>query len=192
MTSEENITAEFKARMIERHRPAFDLWRRCHELLETAIPQGRDVSLPFPRALDILLIQAFKSHGSLYFLCVHGHGEDGATILRRMLEIAFQVRYLCNDPAEREERAQRYLAWFWLQAQKRLQSGLPQPQQVWWQTQYDAHKHLILGPSGAPMRNWWGDSTIPLLPTVRTLRDLLRSIAQACCNPSTCDNIRRN
>ena len=27
---------EFKARMIDRHRPAFDLWRRCHEMLEDA------------------------------------------------------------------------------------------------------------------------------------------------------------
>jgi hypothetical protein len=34
--------------------------------------------------------------------------------------------------------------------------------------------------------------SVPLLPTVKTLRDLLRSIAQACRNPSTCDSIRRN
>src|SRR5882762_3068817 len=32
----------------------------------------------------------------------------------------------------------------------------------------------------------------PLLPTVRTLRDVLRSITQACRDPSTCASIRRN
>jgi hypothetical protein len=32
----------------------------------------------------------------------------------------------------------------------------------------------------------------PLLPAVRTLRDVLRSIAQACRDPSTCASIRRN
>ncbi len=146
--------------MIDRHRPAFKLWGRCHKLLEDVIPQGRDLSLPFSRALDILFIQAFKSHGSLYYLCVHGHGEDGATILRRTLEIAFQVRYLCNDATKREDRARRYLAWFWLQAQKRMRAGLPSSQQTWWQAQYNAHKHLIFRSSGQPLRNWWGDSTI--------------------------------
>jgi hypothetical protein len=110
--------------------------------------------------LDILFVQEFKSHGSLYFLCVHGHGEDGATILRRMLEIAFQTEYLCNDPFERENRAERYLAWFWLQADSRLKSGIPEPGRTWWQHKYNTHKHLILGADGRPLRNWWGNKSI--------------------------------
>jgi len=146
--------------MIERHRPSFDLWRRCHELLEAAVPARREVSLPYRRAVDILFIQQFKSHGSLYFLCVHGHGEDGATILRRMLEIAFQADYLCNEPGQMENRAEQYLAWFWLQASDRLKAKITSHEQSWWQTQYDAHKRLILGPTGRRFRNWWGDKTI--------------------------------
>ena len=151
---------EFKARMIDRHRAAFDLWRRCHEMLEGVVPQGRDVTLPFARALDLLFIQAFKSHASLYVLCVRGHGEDGATILRRMLEIAFQVQYMCSEPGQRDSRAEKYLAWFWLQANARIKAGLPNSQKDWWQRRYDAHKHLITRPTGQPLRNWWGDSGI--------------------------------
>lgn len=153
----------FKAQMIDRHRPAFDLWRRCHELLEDAVVRSRVLSSPLFRALDILFVQSFKSHGSLYFLCVHGHGEDGATILRRMLEIAFQTRYLYADPDKRQDRAHRYLAWFWLQAEGRIKGSLSEKQRTWWQSQFEAHKHLILKPSGRPPRNWWGDSTIKSL-----------------------------
>jgi hypothetical protein len=152
--------SDFKARMIERHRPSFDLWRRCHELLELGIPLSRDVSLPYQRALDILFVQQFKSHGSLYFLCVHGHGEDAATILRRMLEIAFQADYLCGDLGQRDSRAEKYLAWFWLQVSDRLKANATTQEKSWWQQKYDTYKHMILGPTGRPYRNWWGDKTI--------------------------------
>ncbi len=149
--------------MIDRNRAAFDLWRHCHEILEAAVTQPREITSPLARALDILFIQAFKSHGSLYFLCVHGHGEDGATIARRILEVAFQTQYLCADTALREERAKKYLAWFWLQAERRIKYGLPEPEKNWWKSKYDAHKHLITRPNGKPFRNWWGDSGIRYL-----------------------------
>lgn len=151
---------EFKARIIERHRTAFELWRKCHELLEHSVPLQRNVTPLYARALDILFVQQFKSHGSLYFLCVHGHGEDGATILRRMLEIAFQADYLSKDVAHRDTRAIQYLAWFWLQAPVRLKADLPAAQKAWWEEKFKAHKHLILGVKGRPLRNWWGDATI--------------------------------
>ena len=155
--SSEVTPREFKARMIDRHRAAFHLWRHCHEILEAAVTRPRDVTSVFSRALDILFVQAFKSHGSLYFLCVHGHGEDGATIARRILEIAFQVQYLYEDVALQEERAKKYLAWFWLQAEDRIKRRLPGRERNWWKARYDAHKHLITRPSGKPFRNWWGD-----------------------------------
>lgn len=129
-------------------------------MLEDAVPKTRNITLSFARALDLLFIQAFKSHGSLYFLCVHGHGEDAATILRRMLEIAFQVGYVCVDPGKRDDRAKRFLAWFWLQTAGRVKASLAGPQKTWWQRMYDAHKHLITDSSGDPLRNWWGNLTI--------------------------------
>lgn len=146
--------------MIERHRPAFELWRRVHAFLEAAVPRERDISDPFARSLDFLFLQSFKSHGALYVLCVRGFGEDAATILRRMMEIAFQARYLCADISDRGSRGQRYLAWFWRQAVQVVKSGLPEEERRRWQGQYDAHKHLLVGPNSKPLKNWWGNSSI--------------------------------
>ena len=129
--------SEFEARMIEQHRPAFELWQRCHEMLESVVPEGRGLSSPFARALDILFVQAFKSHGSLGLLSRAGQGEDGATVARRMLEIAFQSKYLCAEVDRRDERGKKYLAWYWLQAPKRLKADLPPDVRTRWQSQYD-------------------------------------------------------
>jgi hypothetical protein len=121
--------------------------------------------------LDILFVEAFKSHGSLYVLCVRGHGEDAATILRRLLEIALQVGYLAADPSSHQDRAERYLAWFWLQVEDRVRAGLPSKEEVWWRAQYDKHKHLILDASGKRLRNWWGKGSIRDLAVALNLAD---------------------
>ena len=132
-------------------------------MLEDAVPKPRASSSPFLRALDLLFVQAFKSHGSLYFLCVHGHGEDGATVARRMLEIEIQARYLCADTAEQEIRGQKFLAYFWAQAPNRIKAAGSDAERAKWQTGYDANKHLLLRPSGHQIRNWWGDDKIKQL-----------------------------
>src|SRR5450755_3747098 len=88
----------FRKQMLDRHRPAFDVWFRLAQLLENAVVKERKGTLQsaFACALDLLFIEAFKSHGSLYFLCVNGCGEDAATIARRLFENALQVGYLCS------------------------------------------------------------------------------------------------
>src|SRR5215471_8710113 len=116
MGAEANIigsNAAAKKATIEKHRAAFDLWLLVQQTLESAIIQDRNSGAPFARALDLLFIQAFKSHGSLYSLCVLGHCEDAATIARRILEIALQVGYLDSDPSERENRGLQYVSYFW-------------------------------------------------------------------------------
>lgn len=160
--STETTPQDFMARMVVRHSRAFHLWCRTHEVLEVAVPTARDLSSPFSRALDILFVQAFKSHGSLHVLCVRGHGEDAATILRRMLEIAIQVRYLSVEtaPAERDMRGRMYLAYYWLQVPRPIKDGLCGDTHRWWLTHYSAYKHLVSDKRGRPFRNWWGDSSI--------------------------------
>ena len=169
--SEVLTRSEFEARMKERHRPAFELWRSCHEMLEGVVPKGRDLSSPFARALDILFVQAFKSHGSLGLLSLAGQGEDGATVARRMLEIAFQSRHLCAEVARRDERGKKYLAWYWAQAPIRLKADLPPDVRTRWQSQYDRHKRFFLNRKGKRSRNWWGDSTMKDLATKLRLVD---------------------
>ena len=65
---ETNGAGDFKAEMIRRHALAFTLWGRCHKMLEDVVVRRRDLSAYFARALDILFVQAFKSHGSMYLL----------------------------------------------------------------------------------------------------------------------------
>ena len=83
--------AAAKRATLARHKAAFGLWLLIHQILEDVVISDRNPRTSFARALDLLFIQAFKSHGSLYSLCILGHCEDAATIARRIFEICLQV-----------------------------------------------------------------------------------------------------
>ena len=147
-----------RKQMLDRHRPAFHVWFRLAQLLEEAIVKDRNLQSAFALALDLLFIEAFKSHGSLYFLCVNGHGEDAATIGRRLFEIALQVGYLCSEDPKREERGKKCLAYFWHSAKDiAAMVGLPEDRRKWWEEQYDRHKKwLAFDKKGQPAKYWFG------------------------------------
>jgi hypothetical protein len=153
---------EYKAKMWDRHRPALTLWRDTVSLVEKVIGRPRDIQPLFARALDMLFVQGYKSFYGVYLLCLHGHGEDAANTLRRLLELSAQAIYLSADTggAIREERAGRYIAYFWAQTRDVLESDLDEGVKAHWQEMFDAHKHLIsLDKNGRPL-NWWGSPTI--------------------------------
>jgi hypothetical protein len=147
-----------KKATIDRHRAAFDLWRFIHETLEDVVIRDRNHKGSFERSLDLLFIQAFKSHGSLYSLCVLGHCEDAATIARRILEIALQVGYLDSEELERENRGKRYLAYFWHLTKGILANdSLTAESRQRWQQLYDQNKTwLQFNKHGKPLPNWSG------------------------------------
>jgi hypothetical protein len=150
----------WKKQMLEKHRRAFDLWLRLAQAQEEAVVKERRLDSAFARALDLFFIQAFKSHQSLYPLCVMGHGEDAATIARRLFEIALQVGYLCCEEPKREERGATYLAHFWHNAKEiAAAEGLPQDRREWWEKQYECHKKLLVfKKSGEPGNFWFGSN----------------------------------
>jgi hypothetical protein len=127
---------EFKSQMIERHRPAFNLWSRVHELLDEVVAKPRTLQSAYSRALNLFLILAFKSHGSLYPLCVMGHGEDAATIAHRLLTIALPAGYLCAEESLREERGEFCLHHFWRSARDIVNLQIPAERREWWEKQY--------------------------------------------------------
>lgn len=149
-----------KKQMLDRHRPAFGVWLRLAQLQEEAVVKERRLDSAFARALDLLFIGAFKSHQSLYPLCVLGHGEDAATIARRLFEIALQVGYLCSEEPKREERGGAFLAYFWLNAKDIIAAiDLPEDRRKWWERQYNRHKKwLTLDRNGKPARYWFGSN----------------------------------
>lgn len=150
--------AAAKKATIERHRAAFDLWLLIHRALEDVVIRDRHTERSFARALNLLFIQAFKSHGSLYPLCVLGHCEDAATIARRILEIALQVGYLDSEGPERENRGSQYLAYFWHNVQGILADpSLTPGQRQRWQQLYDTNKKwLKFNKHGNPLPHWSG------------------------------------
>jgi hypothetical protein len=150
--------AAAKKATINRHRAGFDLWRLVHETLEDVVIRDRNQQQSFERALDLLFIQGFKSHGSLYSLCVLGHCEDAATIARRIFEIALQVGYLDSEEPERENRGNQYLAYFWHLAKGILANpSLPPEDRQRWQQLYDQNKKwLRFNKRGNPLPNWSG------------------------------------
>lgn len=143
---------------IDRHRAAFDFWCLVHETLEQVVVRNRNHKGSFERSLDLLFIQAFKSHGSLYSLCVLGHCEDAATIARRILEIALQVGYLESEEGERENRGKHYLAYFWHLTKGILTdpSLTPENRQRWQQLYDQNKKWLRFNRHGKPLPNWSG------------------------------------
>lgn len=156
--------AAAKKATLERHKAAFGLWLLIHEELEDAVIRDRNPNTAFARAIDLLFIQAFKSHGSLYSLCVIGHCEDAATIARRIFEVALQMGYLDSEEPERENRGKRYLAYFLHLVWGILSSpSLTPEERGQWQQLYDQNKSwLKLNKSGNPLPNWSGLSIADL------------------------------
>jgi hypothetical protein len=150
--------AEIKHKILRRHRKAFRFWFLVAQMLEEAVVQDRSIELPFQRALDLFLLQAFKSHQSLYLLSVVGHEEDAATIVRRLLEICFQVGYLNLVPEERNDRAIAYLSDFWHNAPIKFKDeALPEAERKWWQDFYNLHKpQMKFDRGGNPAQQWYG------------------------------------
>ncbi len=151
--------AAAKNATLARHSAAFGLWLIVHQTLEGVVIRDRNLQSSFARALDHLFIQAFKSHGSLYSLCVIGHCEDAATISRRIFEISLQVGYLDSEEPERENRGREYLAYFFHLVPKGILSNpsLPPEERKRWQDLYDQNKQwLKFTNSGNPRPNWSG------------------------------------
>jgi hypothetical protein len=157
--------AASKKATLELHKVAFDLWLLIHKELEGAVIHERNPNSAFARAIDLLFIQAFKSHGSLYSLCVIGHCEDAATIARRIFEVGLQLGYLDAEEPERENRGKQYLAYFFHLVPKGILANpsLTSEERKQWQQLYDQNKRwLKYSKSGNPLSSWSGLSIADL------------------------------
>lgn len=151
--------AAAKSATLAKHRAAFGLWLLIHQTLEKVVTCDRNLQSSFARALDHLFIQAIKSHGSLYSLCVLGHCEDAAMIARRIFEIALQIGYLDSEEPEQENRGREYLAYFFHLVPKGILSNplLTPEERQRWQHLYEQNKQwLKFNKSGNPLPSWSG------------------------------------
>ena len=102
---------EFRSRVRAAHRPAFDLFGRVVDLVEPAVAHRRFLSGEVERALDMLMLQGYKAHCSLYVLAVRAHIEDAATIVRRLLELAIQTIYIASQSPQMRFASERVGTW---------------------------------------------------------------------------------
>lgn len=101
-----------------------------------------------------------------------GHGEDAATIARRLFEIALQVGYLCSEDSKREERGEKYLAHFWHNAKEIAAAvGLPEDRRKWWEEQYLRRKKWLKVDKRGNPAPFWFDSNFRELATTLGLKD---------------------
>jgi hypothetical protein len=159
---------EFRATMIENHRQSYTLFKDTIEEIERIISTPRNIQPAYSaynEALNLLFIQAYKSFSSVYVLWVRGNGEDAATILRRLMEIAFQIIYLEKaEENEKEERGAKYLAYFWGKMREFQKTGvLSQNDRDYWEKMFQKHKQFLNIDSKGKVLDWWGGGGIKAL-----------------------------
>jgi hypothetical protein len=99
----------------------------------------------------------------VYVLWVRGNGEDAATILRRLMEIAFQVKGLSMaDNQQRDERGTNYLAYFWYVVKEITKDidNFSQDNRDYIERMYKQHKHLLIKDKNGRILDWWGGGGI--------------------------------
>ncbi len=153
----------FRAAVRAKHSAAFSLHRDVAALLETAIEQPRHLLVDdvVSRAADMLMVQAYKAHGSVYFLAVRAHVEDAATITRRLLEIAVQLTYIAGhgDPEVHRQRAGQFLAYFWESIPDGWRRKFPMSERTAWETLHQTHRHLL-------RKKRWGPTFIEMFQDI--------------------------
>ncbi len=118
---------EFRAQILAEYPDDFARFRDVLATLEHAIGSQESVQLSteLHRAMDMIMLQAYKSLCSVYVLVVRAHFEDAATICRRLMELAAQAGYIVEieEDAEQNRRAGGYLASLWEAAPPQLRAN---------------------------------------------------------------------
>lgn len=144
--------AQYRAKVLAAHQPAFNLFTQVAGALEDAITVPRKHPALTDMVIDMLMVQAFKAYGAVALLAQHGLMEDSATIARRLLELSVQAVYVGAESEERvrERKAGRYLSFMWRQLPRRIKHRLPAGVRTQWTT--IARKYARFVPRKA--RSW--------------------------------------
>jgi Family of unknown function (DUF5677) len=97
------------------------------------------MSGPYEASLVLICPRAFKAFDSIRRLCEVASCEDAAVVLRSLLNLMVVTRWISLRP---QERAKKYLAWYWvaMQRQSLRPDKFPQSWIVDIQKHFDAVK----------------------------------------------------
>ena len=154
---------EFRAAIRAKYPEAFSLYYDVATITEEAIQKPRRLVDEVAWASDMLMVQAYKAHASVYLLAVRAQVQDPATITRRILEIAVQTIYITGD-SDREickERAGRYLAYLWDLIPTEWRTKMMPAERTVWESYYRAHQHQL-----SKKRKSWGPDFRSMFETI--------------------------
>ena len=127
---------EFKRIVRNRWPVPYALTEQVLAVIEPAVSVKRKVHRnEFRLSLDMLFLQAYKALASVQLLADYGHMEDGATIARRLLELAALAGYIARPDSRdvRLERSREFLSTLWRELPPAARKQLPPDALNYWQ-----------------------------------------------------------
>lgn len=134
-----------------KYRKHFEL---CDKLLSMAlqVPLSPHPSNSYGEVITAFFVKALNSYRSATLLCKEGFGYEAGLLTRSLLNLSYLVTW---TEQEKEERARRFLGWFWKQRIDYLKSIRKTPTAVE-QAAWDKVRHLFNDTD----RNWYGNTSI--------------------------------
>lgn len=116
------------------HAGAFALFQSIVGAFDDVIIRPRSHPTTTSVVLDMFELQAHKSITGVLLCCQHGLMEDGATLTRRLMELAVQAVYIGAESEEeqRELKAGKYIAFMWRGLPEATRRRLPTTARARW------------------------------------------------------------
>ncbi len=177
----------FRERTVSNYREHFNHVYRLLEFAQEAIAKYKyqgNWPTAYHRCLTLIFPRAYKSFDAIRRLCEVAYCEDAGVILRSLLNLLVVTRWISIEP-DRDRRARKYLAWYWIAMQSDAEMfGHRVPPEVlpMIQSHYDrAKKHFEYqdGKGNTKMPSQWYQSEVNTLRDMFTEVDLEKHYAEA-------------
>lgn len=107
---------EFQKKVYKEYKLLFDLYRELFELNGETSDKCNEKKTPIEEiskvqnVIGFLSTKAFKTYVSIYLLCLNGAGQDAEILLRSLIEILINIKYLLKTNSD--TRANMYFDFF--------------------------------------------------------------------------------
>jgi len=140
----------------------FEQCSRLIALAEEAMEKGgqRDAELSYPKAIALILAKAYKSFYSSVVLGRIGMTEDMGILVRSLLNLLIVAKWIAQE--DREERASRYVQWFWVEMYRLLdQIQAPEDSRTVIEEEYEKRRVFFeVKKKGGKLPLYWHNSNI--------------------------------
>jgi len=169
---------EFRERTVRKYQKHFNHIYILLEFAQEAIGRYKysgNWPSPYHRCLTLIFPRAYKSFDAIRKLCEVAYCEDAGVILRSLLNLLVVTRWISIEP-DRDRRARRYLAWYWIAMQSDVQKfglGLTPKAISYIQTHFDRAKKQFEyqdGKGNMQMPKQWYQ------PEAQTLKDMFTEV----------------